>query len=256
MIRILIVDDESAARKRLARLLVDLGVEVVGEAANGLEALDLARRVRADVILLDIKMPEVSGLDVARRLPEPRPLVIFQTAFGEYALEAFEREALDYLLKPVTRERLAQALARAESRLAERAGITRVTAEMAVRLEQSLLERSASGARRPRRLLVRHQAGHRLLPVADVDRFVAREGLVYAAAGQSQSVVDDSLDELERRLAGLFVRTGRADLLAIDRIDRIVSNGNGSAMVTLRDGAEYRVSRRRAADVRRALSAG
>src|SRR5215212_7426519 len=98
--RILIVDDEPAARRRLAVMLDELDVEVVGEAAGGLEALEMARARRPDVVLLDIAMPEVDGLDVARHLDEPRPLVIFQTAFDAYALKAFELEAVDYLLKP------------------------------------------------------------------------------------------------------------------------------------------------------------
>jgi DNA-binding LytR/AlgR family response regulator len=249
--RVLIVDDEGAARRRLVRLLEDLDVEVAGEAADGLAALDVAERTRPDVILLDIEMPEVSGLDVARRLSDPRPLIIFQTAFDQYALDAFEREALDFLLKPVTRDRLAHALARADRRLSERAGVTRVTAEMAARLEASLGR--GVPRRPPRRLLVRHQAGHRLLPLTEIDRFVAAEGVVHAVAGRAQHMVDDPLDELERRLATAFVRTSRAELVAIDRVDRIVGNGDGSATLVLKDRTECRVSRRRAADVRQAL---
>ena len=118
--RVLIVDDEPAARQRLALLLADLDVEVVGEAANGIEALELVRERRPDLLLLDIAMPEVDGFDVVRHLPEPRPLVVFQTAYDEHALKAFDHEALDYVVKPVTRERLAQALDRARRRLAER----------------------------------------------------------------------------------------------------------------------------------------
>jgi DNA-binding LytR/AlgR family response regulator len=247
MIRILIVDDEPAARARLVRLLQGLDAEVVAEAGDGLEALELAARHRPDVMLLDIEMPEVSGLDVARRLATPGPLVIFQTAYDQYALEAFTREALDYLVKPVTRERLADAVARAARRLHERADAVRVTAEVAARLDAVL------PPRRPRRLLVRYQAGHRLVAVAEIDRFVARDGLTYAVTRQGEHVVDDSLDEISRRLAGAFVRTSRADLVAIDRVDRLVSTGDGGATITLKDGTLAHVSRRRAADVRRAL---
>ena len=108
--RVLIVDDETAARRRLATLLEELGVEIVGEAADGMAALELARDRHPDVVLLDVAMPEVDGFDVARHLSEPRPLVIFQTAYAEFALKAFEHEALDYVVKPVTRTRLAQAI--------------------------------------------------------------------------------------------------------------------------------------------------
>jgi two-component system response regulator AlgR len=119
--KVLIVDDESAARARIASLVEEIdarGIEIVGEAADGIAALELVRTKRPDVILLDISMPEVDGFDVARHLPEPRPLVIFQTAYHEYALQAFDQEALDYVVKPVKKERLAQALERARARLA------------------------------------------------------------------------------------------------------------------------------------------
>src|SRR5688572_9389174 len=102
--RILIVDDEAAARSRLASLIEEIdaeGTEIVGEAPDGMRALELVRRARPDVLLLDITMPEVDGFDVARHLPEPRPLVIFQTAHHEFALQAFDHDALDYVVKPV-----------------------------------------------------------------------------------------------------------------------------------------------------------
>jgi DNA-binding LytR/AlgR family response regulator len=249
--RVLVVDDEAAARQRLIRLLADCDVDVVGEAADGLEALEMAERLKPEVVLLDIEMPEVSGLDVARRLRDPRPLVVFQTAFGHYAVDAFEREALDFLLKPVTRERLDQALERVRRRVKERTIAAPFTAEIAARIEASLGHRAR--APRPRRLLVRHQSGHRLVPVVEIDRFVAEDGLVYAVARDARQVVDDSLDALEARLAGVFVRTSRRELLAIDRVDRLASNGDGSATVTLKDGSVWRVSRRRAAEVRQAL---
>jgi DNA-binding LytR/AlgR family response regulator len=108
--RVLIVDDEAAARTRLASLVeeIDPAIDIVGEAQDGVAALELVRTQLPDVILLDIAMPEVDGLDVARHLPDPRPLIIFQTAYHEYALDAFDQQALDYVVKPVRRERLAR----------------------------------------------------------------------------------------------------------------------------------------------------
>jgi DNA-binding LytR/AlgR family response regulator len=106
---------------------------------------------------------------------------------------------------------------------------------------------------RPRRLLARFQSGYRLIDVADIVRFVAHEGLTYAVIGPTSLAVDDTLDALERRFDAVFVRTGRADLVALDRIDRLQSQGDGSAVVTLKDGTTLRVSRRRAADVWRAV---
>src|SRR5262245_35647804 len=117
-LRVLIVDDEPAARGRLRRLLEDLEVECVGEAADALQAIEYTRTLVPDLLLLDIVMPEIGGLDVVRHLGDRRPLVVFQTAHDEHAIAAFDQEAVDYLLKPVTRERLQRALDRAARRLA------------------------------------------------------------------------------------------------------------------------------------------
>ena len=171
--RVLIVDDEAAARRRLAALVEELGIEIVGEAAHGLSALELIGERRPDVVLLDVVMPEVDGFDVARHMPEPRPLVIFQTAYAEFAVKAFEHDALDYVVKPVTRERLAQAIERARRRLAGSTAIARLTPETLEQLGAVMRYRPA----RPERLLVRHGAGHRLVPLNDILSLSASEGL-------------------------------------------------------------------------------
>ena len=248
--RVLIADDEAAARERLKQLLADLDIEVAGEAADGVEALARSSDLRPDVILLDISMPEVDGFDVARHLGDPRPLVVFQTAFSDHAVRAFEHDAIDYVVKPVTRERLEQAMDRARRRLAERAPRA-VPVEVLAQLE------AAVGRSRPirrTRLLVRHGAGHRAVPIRDIFRFSAEDGLVYACTTAGRAVADYTLNELESRLAEGFLRLSRADLVQIDRIDRLVSNGDGSATITLTDGTVVHVSRRRAADVRRTLA--
>ena len=261
--RALVVDDEAAARRRLADLLEELGVEVAGEAGNGLDALTLARDRRPDVVFLDVSMPEVDGFDVARHLAEPRPLIVFQTAYAEFAVKAFEHEALDYLVKPVTRERLAQAL----DRVQRRASATPRWDGPAVASFGAAIGHVPA---RPERLLVRHGSGHRLVPLADIERFGTDEGLVYAhvpgAQGSSEvpglktrptsgSVhgTDYTLNELEERLRGVFVRISRSDLVSITHIAGIASNGDGSATLTLRSGETVHVSRRRAAAVRALL---
>jgi two-component system response regulator AlgR len=253
-VRVLIVDDEPAARRRLAMLLEEIdagieGIEIIGEAADGLAALDLARERSPDVILLDIAMREVDGFDVARHLPAPRPLIIFQTAHQQFALEAFEHDALDYVVKPIRKERLAAALERARARLAlsaERREIDAATIKEA---------RAAFGyvPTTPARLLVRHGAGHRLIPLEEIVRFAAADAVVHAHIASGAPLVDYSIGELEARTVGRFVRTSRADLVNIARVDRIVSNGDGSLTLTLSDSTTLRVSRRRAADVKRVL---
>jgi len=246
--RILIVDDEPAARRRLVRMAGELGAEVVGEAANGVEALKLARERSPDLLLLDISMPEVDGFDVARHLPEPRPVVVFQTAHDEHALRAFDHEALDYVVKPVTRQRLAQALARVERYLAG-SRPRELSPEVVARVRAGL----GSGGEPRHRLLVRSGRGHRLVPVEEISRFVAREGLVYAHTGEGRHLTDYTLAELEERTSGRFLRVHRSALVNLDAIEGIVPNGDGSATLTLRDGTAVRVSRRRAPEVRQAL---
>jgi DNA-binding LytR/AlgR family response regulator len=252
-VRVLIVDDEAPARSRLAALIEELdasGVEIVGEAENGLAALELARERRPDVMLLDISMPEVDGFDVARHLAEPRPLIIFQTAHHEHALEAFEHDAIDYVVKPVRKERLARALDRARNRLSGLAPAQPWDGATLSRLGAVLNYEPG----RPTRLLTRHGAGHRLVALTEIIRFAAADGLVYARTASGTWSTDYTLAELEGRTTGSFVRVSRAELVNLAHVQHIAGNGDGSARLTLNDGSSARVSRRRVADVRRALS--
>ena len=244
MMRVLIVDDEPAARHRLRRQLAELEVECVGEAGNAVEALERIASLRPDVVLLDIAMPEVSGLDVARHLRGGPPLVIFQTAHDAHAVAAFEQEAIDYLLKPIGRDRLAQALERAGRRLSLGSGAP--APEALARIEQAALRPMVP----VRRVLVRSGPGHRLLPVREVARFVAEEGLARAVTAAATYLTDYTLADLEARMKP---DDNRGDLVNIDWIDRIAGAGDGSATLTLKDGRSVHVSRRRAADVRRAI---
>jgi DNA-binding LytR/AlgR family response regulator len=247
-LRVLIVDDEPAARVRLRRLLEEIEVECAGEAANGVEALERVAGLKPDVILLDIAMPEVTGLDVARHLPAGgRPAVIFQTAHDEHAVAAFEQEAIDYLLKPVTRERLAVALDRAARRLA--LGSPGPAPDAIGRVERATV-RTTSPARR---LLVRSGAGHRLLPTREIAQFTAQAGLARAVTPSASYLTDYTLADLAARLEGTFVRVSRSDLVNIDWIDRVTGEGDGSATLVLRDARSVHVTRRRAAAVRNAI---
>jgi DNA-binding LytR/AlgR family response regulator len=250
--RILIVDDEAAARRRLAALVEEIGgreLEVVGEAQSGIEALEMVKERRPDLVLLDVSMPEVDGFDVARHLPDPRPLIVFQTAYHQFAVEAFEHEALDYVVKPVKRERLAAALERARLRLAERVASPEWDGASLQRLGTALGHQPS----RPARLLVRHGAGHRLVAVRDILRFHADERLVFAETAGGRAATDYTLNELESRLGPSFVRVSRADLVNLSHVQGITSNGDGSATLVLNGGNAVRVSRRRAASVRTAV---
>jgi DNA-binding LytR/AlgR family response regulator len=242
--RVLIVDDEPAARRRLALMLEELDEEVVGQAANGMEALEMARERRPDLLLLDVEMPEVDGFDVLRHLDAPRPLVVFQTAYDEYALRAFEHAALDYLVKPVTRAGLARALGRARERL---------SAPVLPALDEQVARalRAAAGAEAPRRrrLLVREGRGHRLVALDEVVRFSAEDGLSHAHLAGGAHLTDYTLAELEDRAGAAFIRVSRGDLVRVDAVSRVTRNGDGSATLGLSDGSVVHVSRRRAPDV-------
>jgi len=256
-LRVVVVDDEPAARRRSADLATELGAVVIGEAANGLEALERISSLAPDVVLLDVEMPEVDGLEVARRLTPPRPFIVFATAYDHYAAAAFDAEALDFVVKPLSLSRLSVSFERAGRRLATQQVAAPISAEVVAAVAAAIGRDPARQAPVPRRLLVRHRNGHRLVAIADINRFFAVDDVVCAVVSAdgiaSESIVDYSLDELERRLAGVCVRINRRDLLAIDRIERIVSAGDGAATVITRDGATWRVSRRRTAAVRESL---
>lgn len=247
--RVLIVDDEPAARRRLALMLEELDVEVAGEAANGLEALDRAREQRPDVLLLDIAMPEIDGLDVARHLPEPPPFIVFQTAYDEYALEAFDHAAVDYLVKPVSLEKLERALARVRERLARKEAA----------LPAELLDTLRNAVRAPQRaarLLVRDRAGHRLVAWSDVVRFTTEQGGVFADVVNGRFLTDYTIAELERRAGGGFLRANRGDLVNVEHVVRITAHPEGTGELELTGGTRVSVSRRRLGDVRKALESG
>lgn len=203
--RVLIVDEEPNARHRLSILLEELDVELVGVAENGVQALQMVRERQPDVLLLDIQMPEVDGFDVARHLPEPKPMVIFQTAYHEFALKAFEHEALDYVVKPVTLDRLRQALERAQRRM-ESDRKSDLSVDLITRLTSAIGEHGRSA-----RVLVNDGTGHRLLAYREVARFVADEGRVVARGDSGCFSCDYTLNELEERTAGSFVRASRAE---------------------------------------------
>ena len=165
MIRVMLVDDEQAARERLRQMLGPIpGLEIVGEAADGEQAIERIVDLRPDLVLLDIQMPGCTGLEVAACLPTPRPKIIFCTAFDQYAVDAFELHAVDYLLKPVNRVRLARAI----DRVCQGDGL-----EAGGEVERILAALRA----RNTRLLARSGDGYRVIPQSEVVHFFSDTGL-------------------------------------------------------------------------------
>jgi two-component system, LytTR family, response regulator AlgR len=232
--KVLIVDDEAPARDRLQRLLENIaGVTTVGEAADGKTALLANRQFQPDVILLDIRMPGMDGLDTARelaKLPDP-PAVIFTTAYGEHALEAFEAEALDYLVKPVRQERLEQALARLHKR--------------------GMVADTPQGRSH---LTVRKHGNLHLIPVEEILYFQADNKYVTAFLPGREELLEESLKQLEEEFGPRFLRVHRNALIAMDALEGIEKSPDGRCHVNLRDvGCGPEISRRHLAEVRRVL---
>jgi two-component system response regulator AlgR len=239
--RLLVVDDEPLARERLRQLLAEPGNDdVIGEAASGLEALTACATLQPDIVLLDIRMPDMDGLEAARHLAQlPRPpAVIFTTAYDEHALAAFETHAVDYLLKPVRRERLQTALRRA--RLLTAPGLASL-AQVRGNAPRTHFSACSKGSLR-------------LVPLSDVLYLQADQGYVTVRHRQGELLIEDSLRALENEFGADFLRVHRNTLVAVAQVAGLERDADGNFSILLRDRPELLpVSRRLVSDVRRAL---
>lgn len=240
----LVVDDELLARQRLSRLLSRIdAIEVCGEASNGREAVELAQRTRPDAVLLDIRMPGMDGLEAARYLGalERAPAVIFTTAYGDHALEAFEAQAIDYLLKPVTEERLMQALQKAR-RLHP------------VQLEE--LVAANDGA--PRTHLCARLSGNlQLVPIEDVIYLHADHKYVTVRWSNGEILIEESLKALEDEFPSRFLRIHRNALVTRTAVRVLEKDDSGRCFVRFHNIDDcLEVSRRLLPQVRRSLRSG
>jgi two-component system response regulator AlgR len=231
--KLLLVDDEPLARQRLASLLRDMdGVEVAGEAGNGREAVELAESLAVDVVLMDIAMPVMDGLEAARhlaQLPSP-PAVVFCTAFDQHALAAFEAAAVDYLVKPVRPERLAEAIERARRQR---------SAQQGSRLPPASTERRRS------HLSARLRGCLRLIPVDDIRFLQAEEKYVVVHHARGEDLVEESLKSLENEFGDRFIRIHRNCLVAWDEFAELRRSPDGQVHAILRHGGTpLEVSRR------------
>jgi two-component system LytT family response regulator len=243
MIRALIVDDEPFARDRVRRLLAgDADVEVVGECADGFEAVAAIRDLRPDVLFLDVRMPGKDGFEVLEEVGTPAPVVVFLTAYDQFALRAFEACALDYLLKPFDEERFEKALARAKAALAAEGPDD----------QAATLVPHAGGALR--RLVVRVNGRLLFVKVDDVSWFEASRNYVEVRVGARTYSIRDTLANLEAQLdPSRFVRVHRSAIANFERIREMHPLFNGQYRIVFDEGGELTLSRRYRTNLERLL---
>jgi len=243
-VRVVIADDERPARSFLAATLRSFkDVELVGEAANGTEAVKLIERLKPDIAFLDLQMPELDGIGVVRLLKKNRmPLIAFVTAYDQYAVRAFELNAVDYLLKPVEAARVRETLDRAQERLEQ----MEFKSESADRLRAAIdeYETTAPGTVLDR-IPVRRRDEIVLVPVNEIASVVAEGELLHIRTLHNEKhTISYRLRDLETKIrSAKFVRLGRGTIVNVDTIRRIVPLPGGTYTVVLNNNQEFKVSR-------------
>ena len=244
--KVLVVDDEQPARERLRQILADEdGFDVVGEAGNGHDAISMCQELSPDVVLLDIRMPGLTGIETAHHLNtlEATPAIVFTTAYDEYAIDAFEARAVGYVLKPVRRARLTAAL------------------QQASRLNRAALNTIAADARMAtsrQHICAQSHDELKLIPIESVMCFRADQKYITVDHTDGEDLIDESLKALAEEFNDRFVRIHRSALVAVASIDRIEKTEDGKCHVILRkpshvDDNPLIISRRHLAEVRRRL---
>lgn len=242
--KVLVVDDEAPARERLRRLLAQLdGLSVCAEAANGMQALEAAGVHQPDILLMDIRMPGMDGLEAAHHLQalERPPAIIFTTAYSDHAVAAFDAHAVDYLLKPVRRERLHEALMHARR-------LTRVQADS--------LHAAREPAQKRQNICARLRGGLHLIPVAEIRYFLADQKYVTVATADTRVLIEETLKSLEEEFAGRFIRIHRNALVATAFLVGIDRDAGAQPRARLQGVAEtLEISRRHIAALRQCIKA-
>jgi two-component system LytT family response regulator len=260
-LRVLVVDDEPLARQRLTELLREQpDVEIVGYATNGAGAIDEIRELDPDLVFLDVQMPGKTGLDVVRELgPDELPATIFVTAFDQYALNAFDVAAVDYLVKPFDDERFEQAFRRAR-RLIELEQVGQLAQQLRAVLRETAAPAAeghrpaATPARYLERVAVESRGQVRVVAVKAIDYISASGAYVLLHADKERFVVRERLQELEDRLdPASFFRIHRSTIVQVDRIEALLRAGGGDYAVRLKGGTELKVSRGRFEELERRL---
>ena len=240
--RVIVADDEPLARERLGLLLARHdGWRIVAECVDGDEALAAVDRERPDVAFLDISMPGRSGVEVAHALLDHAhaPAIVFVTAHDQFALQAFEVSAMDYLVKPVDRERFDQMLGRVERRLSGASDAPRRDELLA------LIDQLREGGSHPRRFAIRTAKGHYFVRTDSIEWAESDGNYVALGADGRRHLLRETMKSFESRLdPSRFVRIHRSVIVAIDRIARLEPLGHGAYRITMQSGARFEASQR------------
>ena len=239
-ITLVLVDDEPLARKKVRTLLRDeADFEIIGECANGDEAIVRIPQLKPDAVFLDIQMPGMSGFDVVRRLPqEERPILVFVTAYDQFALDAFEAHALDYLLKPFDYDRLAQTLERVRKYVAMQQ--TNAASDKIDALLNSLSE----PPKIQDRFMVKSGSDIYFLKTSEIDWIEAAGNYVNVHLGKKTHLLRETMSSIEGKLdSGRFVRNHRSQIVNIDKIKKLSIIEHGEYIITLNTGKELSLSR-------------
>ncbi|HEY6167153.1 MAG TPA: LytTR family DNA-binding domain-containing protein [Verrucomicrobiae bacterium] len=239
-IRVLLVDDEAPARTRLRQMLAgEKDFSIIGECANGRQAVAAIQKDKPDVVFLDVQMPRLNGFEVCAQIGvEALPPVVFVTAYDQYALQAFEVHALDYLLKPFDKERFRRTLRHLRARVRNGSGAAADPQLLA------LLEQLRSGARAAERLVFKVDGRIIFVRPADIEWLEADGNYVHVHTVGTKHLVRDTLTALEGQLpAGRFLRISRSAVVNLDRVKELQSLFYGDYAVILRDGTRLNMSR-------------
>lgn len=269
-LRVAIVDDEPLGRQRIADLVAkEPGVTIVGEAANGTAALELIRRTNPDLVFLDVQMPGMSGLDVARALgADGTPAIIFVTAYDQHALQAFDLAAVDYIVKPFDDERFEQAFRRARHlasleetrRLHQRllsvlqGGAPVTSVSESTTTNGAVPPANSAAAGYLQRIPVDTKGKIKYIPVDDIDAILASGPYAELLVAGRRLLIREAMQTLEERLdPAKFMRVHRSSIVRLDRVDSLLHGPGGDYEVQLEDGTKLRVSRSRREELEQRL---
>jgi two-component system LytT family response regulator len=239
-IRTIIVDDVELARKRVRILLEGEDIEIVGEASNGRMAIEMILTLNPDLVFLDVQMPKIDGFEVIQQIGvEQMPAVIFMTAYEEFALNAFDTGAVDYLLKPFDEERFKRALERARREIRREIPAGEIEKKL-----RRLLTQIKPSPKYLKRIPVKQRDGTRLLLTDDIDWICTAEHYLELHAGRETHLIREKISTLEQKLdPENFVRIHRSTIVNIDSIKSLHPLFNGDHLIILQDGTELNLSR-------------